>query len=1430
MIRAVARRVGRFLLVVVLAIVASFLGALHGVIAQGPAPMLEHHSLAHYAAPGPYHMGTMLVDAPKASLFRQSYGYAPVAVYFPTEEAGSGVLARPNTTTGTFQAIGFAHGAGSAAEFYTGLYAHVVSHGFVIVSVRNMAPVPASLGDDMCHGLAWILSESLGQGLHGEESMFYRRVDTDGVGVMGHSMGGGGSLHCAMSWPAKVKAVAPIHPAPGAPASLIYAPMMVAAGALDFVTSPLMVKTAVFDGSPSPKIMPIMNGVAHREPVNYAGASRWNGYLTAFFTLYLRKDLRASMLVWGEEVGSLSRDSRIGVAHRNKGSVIWLESAEAQLRPGEVTSVAGKVTKTCPVTREAHYRLEGFKRIGNGFDVDVGFEIKSTNEYEINFVMHMSAAPARGQQDLGREQKLTVAAINTHDGGSVSFHDIFLTLDGGAGRQGFQAHQTPHPSKTGSFYDNQKPSYESGAAGKVPAVVDPQYQWYLGDGAPLPRNDVAFDDGSWMSLRQGRDSGLGGQEDRLTSSGTRYTAVEETMGYSDESWADVLYSSSKELQKKPEQPTFETLRQGPGLEGNPYENVGGWESQLFPAASSSVPTSLLPWGSIVNPGESPAQGRQSVVLGVADFPGGYGDAREGKPTPKERELMMWINSVRASPKTFEGAYASRGCTLANFRRSEREPQQPLHLSDVLSESAQSHSLSMATDNFVSHIGLDESTPFDRMDEVGYPGGYRGENICAGMKHPFDCVISFMCSEAHRENLMSDTFREMGTGLSSNLASQYTHYWTLNLGHSGLVEQGEFVSSFERGGQHLRTLSVGAHRPEEPIDEVVFASSFFDHLAVPPKSVSVVANGVEFPLELKYGQVHHGLYEQKVQLLSIPMMQVLSGASPCVIYHFKALGGGGRMYRFPELGSYGFGGCDFDDPAAKWMGFQNETTLTLAPGTGPQSLWGRSSSDHGVTRYSVRPPETSDGVCLTDLHLCADGTVARRRPPSCQFFCQSGDPVHVPTDLDFLRSNGQKSFGGVSTCARTGAQFWSGIWNWCPDVLEDAWNDPKNPYRWLIPLWKEIQKVDWVAASNALTEVWQNMQRCKTYKPDSASSNVVQGLTKSSIRIDQDEAVSNMRRVVVRSKVRYEELTSQRLHLSHRYMVGQTVVEKSILLGNATSANGEVIFDDFKEAPMPGWWGSWFETFATTVWNDVKGSLARVQRFAVVDGRDVPIRRPAEALMHFSDKPASSSAGIWELAISHSDPVQSAALGDWDLMVCGEPLSTSLNFTSGGGTCSGDEDLVPHPLCSTSPWGDCRYSGSMHACGSVSTVGGSSTQPPPSSTKSRMGAILKVNEVLHVQPAPGSSMFCSNSPLTQQGWAKPRYEDSGLELGLYLFHNRDPSRESGAWRLVQSDFTAPESGKHYAHTASGRPSSGCWIFYVVSKKGAGPYDFWLASSQ
>ena len=62
--------------------------AVVAVVAAAAVPLLEQHSLEHFSKPGPYYMGTMMIDAPKTSIFRQSYGYAPVAVYFPTNEPG----------------------------------------------------------------------------------------------------------------------------------------------------------------------------------------------------------------------------------------------------------------------------------------------------------------------------------------------------------------------------------------------------------------------------------------------------------------------------------------------------------------------------------------------------------------------------------------------------------------------------------------------------------------------------------------------------------------------------------------------------------------------------------------------------------------------------------------------------------------------------------------------------------------------------------------------------------------------------------------------------------------------------------------------------------------------------------------------------------------------------------------------------------------------------------------------------------------------------------------------------------------------------------------------------------------------------------------------------------------------------------------------
>ena len=1226
-------------------------------------------------------------------------------------------------------------------------------------------------------------------------------------------------MHCASQWPQKVKALAPIHPAPGAPATTIYMPMMVPTGALDFVTSPMLIKTAVYDGSPSPKVMPIMNGVQHREPVDYAGASRWNGYLTAFFSLYLKQDLKAALLIWGDETGSLSKDIRISVAHKNKGSILTLEKKEADIAYGKSITIKGKLTKTLPLTHTAQYVFKAFKRIEKGFEVAATFEIIAIEKNVVDFAIHITGNGRDSPLGATDKQKITILALNIQDGGTSAFANIHLTLDPNS-----VSTDEKDISETYQEYYWQWPSvpnskYFQGDKDQVAAFSSPP--------PSLPKQPNGF----WAAPPAVSGKALGDASNEEPTSGTTYTTIDDKglkSGNSPtESWADIMYSTSKNAQHESRKLSSESLKDGLlshkqnrnfSQSQNPADLAKKFLSGRGP---SKPPSSLMPWTSIGKAFEED----NSIVLGVSDHPVGYGDAKNGQPPYQERHMMMWINTVRSSPQRFKGAYLTRGCKFEGFENHARVPQVPLHFNQTLSHTASDHSTDMAGNDFVSHIGSDNRTPFERLEKRGYTDGYRGENIAAGMKYPFDAVISWMCSKAHRENLMSNTFKEMGIGFSSNLATQYKNYWTLNLGHSGLVNSGKFDSSFV--GEDLRSIAIGLHHPEEPIDEVSFTADFYDPRRSPPSSVSVFANGIEFPLVLKYGESHHGIYEKRIQLLSIPMWQIMASSSPCIVYHFKALRKDGHTSTFPELGSYGFGGCAFDDTGAKWLNFQNETVTGLFETDAKNdNSMGRTELSYDIIGSDWEYADT-DIVCLTDVHICADNTIARREPPSCQFHCESGDALKKSSEFDFLESNKQNSVGSLQTCASTWGQFWSGVWNWCTEVLDEAWNDPQNPWRVLIPLWREVQKVDWVAAANAMTEFWQNMQQCKTYKPlERPTFNLMSDIKRSSIRIGQGQAIQNMQRVIVRSHIKHERLTSAKLYLKHRVIVNKVVVEKSILLGNISKIAGEVIFDDFAEAPMPGWWGSWFETFAVTAWNSISNTIPDTKRFAMVNGKSVPVVIPEEALIHFLGSSGSSSAGIWDLIVSHDDPVQTALINSWDLMICGEPMSKSLNFSSETYECTGDKDTHYNPFCQNSL--DCTEQ-SLHLCGSVSTVGGYSTQPPASSNDFTAGSILRIGDTMHIQPLSGHSMYCSNVPLVQEAWVKPRYDSSGLEIALYLFHHSDPENNVGAWKLVAHDSMDIETGKMHAQVSSGVPASGCWIWYTVSKKGAGPYDFWMASS-
>ncbi|WP_019505213.1 CAP domain-containing protein [Pleurocapsa sp. PCC 7319] len=102
---------------------------------------------------------------------------------------------------------------------------------------------------------------------------------------------------------------------------------------------------------------------------------------------------------------------------------------------------------------------------------------------------------------------------------------------------------------------------------------------------------------------------------------------------------------------------------------------------------------------------------------------------------------------------------------------------PLRLHSQLTAAAQAHSDDMARHNFLSHIGSDGSSPFDRITQYGYNFRWAGENIASGYSSPQDVMQGWMNSSGHRANILNRNFRDIGIGY----ARGNQPYWTQTFG-------------------------------------------------------------------------------------------------------------------------------------------------------------------------------------------------------------------------------------------------------------------------------------------------------------------------------------------------------------------------------------------------------------------------------------------------------------------------------------------------------------------------------------------------------------------------------------------------------------------------------------------------------------------------
>ncbi|MFH8798415.1 alpha/beta hydrolase family protein [Streptomyces sp. NPDC017936] len=149
---------------------------------RGPAPT----TASIEASRGPYAVSQTSVSSAAVT------GFGGGTVYYPT-----------STADGTFGAVAVSPGYTGTQSSIAWLGPRLASQGFVVITIDTLTTLdqPASRGRQLLAALDYLTQSSSVRG----------RIDASRLGVMGHSMGGGGSLEAAKTRPS-LQAAIPLTP------------------------------------------------------------------------------------------------------------------------------------------------------------------------------------------------------------------------------------------------------------------------------------------------------------------------------------------------------------------------------------------------------------------------------------------------------------------------------------------------------------------------------------------------------------------------------------------------------------------------------------------------------------------------------------------------------------------------------------------------------------------------------------------------------------------------------------------------------------------------------------------------------------------------------------------------------------------------------------------------------------------------------------------------------------------------------------------------------------------------------------------------------------------------------------------------------------------------------------------------------------------
>lgn len=126
-------------------------------------------------------------------------------------------------------------------------------------------------------------------------------------------------------------------------------------------------------------------------------------------------------------------------------------------------------------------------------------------------------------------------------------------------------------------------------------------------------------------------------------------------------------------------------------------------------------------------------------------------------------FIQLVNQVRAQP---------RRCGDTSFGAATA-----IRWNTQLESAARRHSVDMATNNFFSHTGSDNTRVSDRVEATSYQWQSVGENLAAGQTSLQQAIDGWLDSPSHCRILMNTSFKDAGLACVENQSTEFSTYWT-----------------------------------------------------------------------------------------------------------------------------------------------------------------------------------------------------------------------------------------------------------------------------------------------------------------------------------------------------------------------------------------------------------------------------------------------------------------------------------------------------------------------------------------------------------------------------------------------------------------------------------------------------------------------------